>query len=71
MSSSQIFIAASMEPLWVVVNTNQLVLTARLMQTKFPKATNIMFQGLNFLNADISILEFIYERSVGKLLEFP
>ena len=45
-----------MEPLWSLVNLNQLLFFLPLLSLEFPKNTQILFQGLAFASGDMAAL---------------
>ena len=49
-----------MEPLWALINLNQLIFLLPLLSFKFPKNANLVFEVLGFANGDMAAIEFLY-----------
>lgn len=57
-----------MEPLWVLINTNQLIFMAPLISVSFPLNSIVLFKVLSFVNGDLLLFVIIYRSTVGKLI---
>ena len=57
-----------MEPLWALINLNQLIFLLPLLSFKFPKNANLVFEVLGFANGDMAAIEYLYSLSFEPFL---
>lgn len=57
-----------MEPLWIFINTNQLLFYIPLMQVNFPGNALVLFKVLSFANGDLLLLVLLYDHTIGRLI---
>ena len=66
---AQYFLQSSLEAMWGLINTSQLVFYIPLMGITLPPNTLYLFQFLAFFNGDLYILVRLYELSIGLILD--
>ena len=59
-----------MESLWTLVNVYQLISLMPLMSIHFPSNTLVFLRVCAFINGNIVVLQYAYDKTVGTLLEF-
>ena len=57
-----------MEPLWVLINTNQLIFMIPLMAVNFPLNSIVLFKVLSFAHGDLLLFVIIYRSTVEKYI---
>lgn len=57
-----------MEPLWIFINTNQLIYFIPLMSVDFPANALVLFKVLSFANGDLLLLVLLYDHTIGHFI---
>lgn len=57
-----------MEPLWIFLNTNQLLFFIPLMSVDLPANAVVLFKVLSFAHGDLILLVLLYDHTIGKFI---